>query len=228
MSYLDVYSSETVNLHKISAAKAVTLSSSRVAVINGLSQWNLWHIQRECGIQHVNFHENPSTASRDTGKVFWSSCKVPLSVIQSQGNITFVENVCYVPDVHLHKHPSTGSRDISKFILWSLGKLPLLLPYRKEPYHVCRQCVYDSRFEFLWKAEQCEPRCRQNAQHLWCTVHVISCLSQPIIQNMNVRCVGYHISFHEKPSTAMQDTSKNIHQLLCNVDVIVGPWQWIF
>jgi len=27
------------------------------------------------------------------------------------------------------------------------------------------------------------------------------------------------ISFHEKPSTAMQDTSKNILQLLCNVDL---------
>jgi hypothetical protein len=52
-----------------------------------------------------------------------------------QGNITFVENVYNVPDVHLHKHPSTGSQDIRKFILWSLGKVPLILPYRKEPSH---------------------------------------------------------------------------------------------
>jgi len=33
------------------------------------------------------------------------------------------------------------------------------------------------------------------------------------------------ISFHEKPSTAIQDTSKNILQLLCNADIIVGLWQ---
>ena len=146
----------------------------------------------------MNFHENPSTASRDTGKVFWSSYKVPLSIIQSQGNIMFVENVCHVPDVHLHKRPSTGNRDISKFILWSLGKVPLLLPYHKEPYHVCRQCVDDTRFEFSRKAKQCDPRCRQNIWHLQCTVHVIICLSQPILQNMNVRCVGYQISIFTK------------------------------
>jgi hypothetical protein len=33
------------------------------------------------------------------------------------------------------------------------------------------------------------------------------------------------INFHEKPSTAMQGTGKNILQLLCKVDVIVGLWQ---
>jgi hypothetical protein len=153
---------------------------------------------------------------------------VPLSVIQTQGNITFVENVCNVPDVHLHKHPSTGSQDISEFILWSLSKVPLLLPYRKEPYHVCRQCVYDTRFEFSRKAKQCEPRFRQNVRHLLHTVHVIICLSQPILQNMNIRCVGYQIIFTKSPPLT-QDTGKNILQLLlCKVDVIVGQWQIIF